>query len=288
MSERGVLALFILPAFLLLVVSQLYPLVQSLQLSFVDWTLARSPEPRGFVGLANYVRALGDPVFREAFALSCLIAIVATSIEIVLGLLVALCVVGEAKILRMTRTVFILPMVIAPVAVGTLWRMLLNGRSGPINYLLSLIGIQAPDWLGQPATAVASIIAIDVWQWTPYVMIVLVAALSTLPAEVYAAAAVDGSGRWQLFRFITLPLLTPAILLVFMFRLVDTFMILDTVYTTTFGGPGFSTHTLSFYIYQQGLRYYNLSYAAATSWLLLLTSLTAVVVILFIRRQAQV
>jgi len=283
-----VLLVFIAPALALLVVSQLYPLAQSLWLSLVDWALARSPEPGGFVGLDNYAKALADPVFRGAFGLSCLIALAATSVEIVLGLIVALCLVGEGRAVRLTRTVLILPMVIAPVAVGTLWRMLLNGRSGPINYGLSLIGIQAPDWLGQPVTAVMSIIGIDIWQWTPYVMIVLVAALSTLPEEVYAAAAVDGGGRWQLFRYITLPLLTPALLLVLMFRLVDTFMILDTVYTTTFGGPGFSTHTLSFYIYQQGLRYYNLSYAAAASWLLLITSLSAVGVILLVRRRAQV
>lgn len=286
-SENWTLGLFVLPALLVLVVSQLYPLGYSLYLSLVDWALARSPTPGGFVGLANYTKALGDPVFRHAFGLSALIAIVATVVEVCVGTLFALLTVGERRSVRVVRTVLLLPMVVAPVAVGTLWRMLLNARSGLVNVILGALHLPTPDWLGAPGTALAAVVGVEIWQWTPFVMVILVAALSALPHELYEAAAVDGAGRGQMLRAITLPLLVPVLVLVTMFRLVDAFMILDAVYTTTFGGPGFSTTVLTFYIYQQGLRYYNISYAAAASWLLLLTSLLAATLLLWVRRRAQ-
>jgi ABC-type sugar transport system permease subunit len=171
-------------------------------------------------------------------------------------------------------------MVIAPVAVGTLWRMILSARAGLLNYGLSVIGVQGPDWLGDPKIALISLIIVDVWEWSPFVMVIYVAALSSLPSDPFRAASVDGATRWQTFRHITLPLLLPVTLLTLMFRLIDTLLTLDIVYTTTNGGPGFKTHTLSFWIYQQGLRYFNISYAAATSWILLIACLSLAVVFL--------
>jgi ABC-type sugar transport system permease subunit len=148
--------------------------------------------------------------------------------------------------------------------------MMLSARVGPVNGLLRALGIGGPDWLGDPTLALVSLIVIDAWEWTPFVMIIFVAALSSMPPEPLRAAAVDGASRWQILRLIIIPLLLPVAILVAMFRLVDALLTLDVVFTTTFGGPGFATHTLSFWIYQQGLRYFNISYAAATSWILLI------------------
>jgi ABC-type sugar transport system permease subunit len=269
LSEKGLLVLFLVPALLVLIFAQGYPLLHSFYLSLVDWALAKSPMPQGFAGPANYVAAAKDVVFIQAVKISVIFALSATVVELLVGFLLAYMTVGESRWVRVSRTLLILPMVIAPVAVGTMWRMLLNSRAGLVNYALSLVGITAPNWLAGPNSALAALIMVDVWEWTPFVMIIYVAALSSLPADPIRAAQVDGASRWQIFRFITLPLLMPVSMLVIMFRLIDSIMVLDIVYTTTFGGPGFSTHTLSFWIYQQGLRYFNISYAAATSWILL-------------------
>ena len=269
-GENGTLGLFLLPALVVLVAAQLYPLGWSAWVSTVDWSLARSPQPRGYVGLANYAHAFDDPVMLGALKMTVLFALGSTALQIGVGFGLALLTVGEARVLRVVRTLLILPMVIAPIAVGTMWRMLLSARVGTINRMLADLGITGPDWLGDPTLAVVSLVFVDAWEWIPFVTVIYVAALSSLPTEPLLAAEVDGATRWQVFRHVVWPMLLPMTLLVTMFRLIDALLTLDVVFTTTYGGPGFATHTLSFWIYQQGLRYFNVGYAAAASWLLLI------------------
>jgi ABC-type sugar transport system permease subunit len=264
-SEKGLLVLFLMPALVVLLLAQGYPLIYSLYLSFIDFTLAKSTTPGGFVGFDNFIRALQDSVFQNSIRISLTFAIIATATEMLVGLLLAYLLVGERIWTRLWRTILIMPMVIAPVAVGTIWRMLLNSRAGLVNHSLSLIGIDAPNWLGGAKTAFTAILWVEIWQWTPFVIVIYVAALTALPSDPIRAAQVDGASRWQIFRYIILPLLLPVTVLVLMFRLIDTIMVLDIVYTLTFGGPGFSTNTMSFLIYQQGLRYFNLSFASISS-----------------------
>jgi ABC-type sugar transport system permease subunit len=284
-SERGPLVLFLVPALAFLLLAQGYPLIYSLYLSVIELELAKSPEPGGFVGATNYITAFQDPIFRQAFRTSLIFALAATTVEVLLGLLVAYLLVGERFWVRMWRTILIMPMVIAPVAVGTMWRMLLNSRAGLVNYALGWVGINAPEWLAGPNSALAAIIWVDIWEWTPFVIIIYVAALSALPTDPIRAAQVDGASRWQIFRYIVLPLLVPVTMLIIMFRLIDSIMVLDIVYTLTFGGPGFSTHTLSFWIYQQGLRYFNISKASAMAWILLITCMLVAVLLMWIRNR---
>lgn len=272
-GERGVLLLLLAPALLVLILAQGWPLAYSAYLSTVDWTLARSPVPRGFVGFGNYLRAASDSIFLGSIRTTVLFALGSTALQLSAGFALAWFTVGDGTRTRVLRTALLLPMVIAPVAVGTMWRMLLSARVGVVNRALELIGISGPDWLGEPTLALLSLMVIDAWEWTPFVMIVFAAAIAALPAEPLRAAAVDGASRWQIFRMIAVPMLLPVGVLIAMFRLVDALLTLDVVFTTTFGGPGYATHTLSFWIYQQGLRYFNISYAAATSWLLLLACL---------------
>ncbi len=270
LGETGPLVLFLAPAVVVLGVAQAWPLLQSLRDSFIDWSLARSPLPGPFVGLANYARALSDGVFLGSITFTVCFALASTSLQMVMGLGIALLTVGENFALRLSRALLLMPMVVAPIAVGTIWRMMLSGRVGAVNELLAWLGIQGPNWLGNPTWARISLVMIDAWEWTPFVTVVFAAALASLPSEVLRAAAVDGASRFQVFRLVVWPMLLPVAVLIAMFRLIDSLLTLDLVFTTTFGGPGFATHTLSFWIYQQGLRYFNISYAAATSWLLLL------------------
>lgn len=285
LAENGCLVLFLLPAVLILIITQGYPLAYSAYFSLRDWTLARSPHPGPFVGLDNYARAFDDTVFMGSVDTTVIFAVTATLFELVVGFSLAYLTVGEGFLWQVSRTVLIMPMVIAPVAVGTMWRMMYSARAGLINYLLSLIGIHGPDWLGDPSMALKSLVIVDVWEWSPFVMVIYAAALTSLPREPFRAATVDGASRWQIFRHITIPLLMPVTFLVLMFRLIDTLLTLDIVVTTTFGGPGFKTYTLSFWIYQQGLRYFNISYSAATSWLLLIGCLLLAMVLLAVRQR---
>jgi ABC-type sugar transport system permease subunit len=265
------------PAVAITILAQFYPLFYSLWISFVDWTLTRSIEPGPFVGLANYSKMGTDSVLVQTIGRTILFGVSSTAASVVLGFILAYFTVGERPAVRVARTILILPMVIAPVAVGTIWRMMLSARVGPINEVLRGIGLPAPDWLGDPRLAVLSIIIIDVWEWTPFVFVIFAAAISSLPSEVLRAAEVDGATPLQILWRIVLPMLAPVGLLVVMFRLLDALLTLDIVFTTTFGGPGFATHTLSFWIYQQGLRYFNISYAAAISWATMLGCLILVV-----------
>ncbi len=270
LGESGPLLVFLLPALLILLVAQGYPLLASLRISFFDWSLARSPAPGPFVGLANYARAMHDGVFVGSILFTAGFALASTTLQMLVGLALALLTVGEGYALRLTRSLLLLPMVVAPVAVGTIWRMMLSARVGVVNTTLAAIGIDGPNWLGDPGWARVSLVLIDAWEWTPFVTVIFAAALASLPAEVLRAATVDGASRLQVFRLVVWPMLLPVALLIAMFRLIDGLLTLDLVFTTTLGGPGFATHTLSFWIYQQGLKYFNISYAAATSWLLLL------------------
>ena len=285
LAENGMLVLFLLPAVLIMIITQGYPLAYSAYFSLRDWTLARSPHPGPYIGLDNYTRALDDTVFMDSVDTTITFALAATCFELLVGFSLAYLTVGESFWLQVSRTILIMPMVIAPVAVGTMWRMMYSARAGLINHLLRQIGIDGPDWLGDPSVALKSLIIVDVWEWSPFVMVIYAAALTSLPGEPFRAARVDGASRWQIFRHITLPLLMPVTFLVLMFRLIDTLLTLDIVVTTSFGGPGFKTHTLSFWIYQQGLRYFNISYSAATSWMLLIGCLLLATALLIVRQR---
>lgn len=273
LGDNGTLLLFLVPSLVLVIAAQFYPLAYSAVISLFDWSLGRSPTIGPFVGLDNYVRTFNDPIFGGTLTYTIIFALSSTALQLACGLGIALLTVGETYTMRLTRTLLMLPMVIAPIAVGTIWRMILSARVGPLNQALAAIGIDGPNWLGDPLWAAFSLIMIDAWEWTPFVAVTLTAALTSLPGDLLRAASVDGAGRWKTFRHIVFPMILPVVVLVAMFRLIEAFLTLDIVFTTTAGGPGYATHTLSFWIYQQGLKYFNISYAAASSWIMLLACL---------------
>jgi multiple sugar transport system permease protein len=277
------LFLFIIPALFIILLSQAFPLAYSFIMSLLDWELAKSIKPRGFIGFANYVRAFNDPIFLNAFKISLIFCVIATTLEIIFGFILAYFTIGEKLVMRIVRTILILPMVIAPVVTGTIWRMILNTNSGLLNLLLGYIGVQGSNWLGEPSLALMSVIFIEIWQWTPFVFIVFSAGFSVIPVEVYEAAKVDGAGRFTILKSIIIPYLIPIIFIALLFRVVDTLLVLDSVFTTTFGGPGFSTNVITLFIYWQSLRYFNISYASAASWILSL--LTICIALFLIRSQ---
>ena len=191
------LAVFLIPAFLVVVVLQFYPLAYSAFISVQDWRLTESQTPQGFIGLANFSSILTDPVFQRAVSNSALITGGGVLIELLLGFTLAFLTIGSSWTMRSIRTLLILPMVIAPVAAGTLFRMILNSRSGLLLVFLSWLHIASPEWLAAPAWARVSVTMLEIWQWTPFVLLVVAAGITAIPDEILEAASIDGAGRWQ-------------------------------------------------------------------------------------------
>lgn len=267
-QERKVIYLFLVPSFVIVGLLQAIPLFYSFYLSFQDWILLYSGSPQGFIGITNYQNAFSDPAFTEALKFTVFLVLTTVPIQLVFGTLMAFIFVGQTKFLRVSRALLVLPMVASPVAIGTLWRLLYNDTAGPINnHLLRALNIPGPLWLGDPFWAKIAIVIVDIWQWTPFVFIVMSAAITMLPQEIINAAQVDGASRWQIFFRIEIYLLLPAFLVVIMFRFLDALLELDTIYSLTRGGPGSSTINLTFTIYNKGLREFDIGSASAQSWM---------------------
>ena len=281
------MAVFVLPALLIVVAVQLYPLLFSAYLSTQEWTLTSSQTSEGFVGLENFAKVLSNSVFQRAVVNSAIITGSAVIIEMILGTALAYLAVGSSWPMRIVRTILILPLVIAPVAAGTLWRMMLNSQMGLTNFLLSFLGIQGPDWLGNADWALIAVIIVDVWMATPFVFLVISAGLTSIPEQLHESAALDGASRWQSFLRIDLPLLAPLLLLTVLFRTLESLLSLDSIYTLTLGGPGYATFTLTYYIYTLGLRSFNLGQAASASWLFMSFASLALALVFWLQRRWQ-
>jgi ABC-type sugar transport system permease subunit len=278
---------FVLPALLVVVVVQGYPLLFSGYLATQEWTLTSSQTSAGFIGLDNFTKVVQNEVFWRAARNSALITGSAVLIEMALGTGLAYLASGHSWSMRIVRTILILPLVIAPVAAGTLWRMMLNSQMGLTNYLFSFAGISGPDWLGNANWAVVSVIIVDVWMATPFVFLVVSAGLTSIPYELHESAALDGATRWQSFWRIDLALLGPLLLLTFIFRMLESLLSLDSIYTLTLGGPGYATFTMTYYIYTLGLRSFNLGLAAAASWLFMAFATSALALVFWMQQRRQ-
>nr|CRY94109.1 hypothetical protein [uncultured prokaryote] len=196
---------------------------------------------------------------------------ISVALEVVLGLMLAMILCSDKMWARIVTSIFMIPMIMAPVAIGTMWRMMLDATTGVINYLLSFLGIGAIQWLSDPTMAKVSVLLVNVWQLTPWVAIICVAGLKALPGECIQAALVDGATPRQIFWKIVLPLVKPVLVIVIMMRFTDAFKVFDTIYTMTNGGPGTATEMLPNFIYKQGLKYYDAGYTAALAVIFVLS-----------------
>ncbi len=268
-SRRRAALVLIGPATLLLLAIFVYPFVYALYISFTEWTLGQQLSP-SWTGLANYVSLLSDGRFLNAIYRSGLFVTGAVSIELVLGFALALLFNKHLPAFGFFRTLAVLPVMVMPVATGLVWFYILNFQYGPLNVLLRALHLPPQNWLPNPTWAMGALILADVWQWTPFVMIVLVAGLRSLPEYVYEAAALDGLGPVETFFKVTLPLLRPVILIVLLLRFMDAFKLMDLVFMLTKGGPAGRTETLSYFIYVMGLQLFRVGLAAAVSILFLI------------------
>ncbi len=263
-ERRFALALF-LPALLLLVVTTTVPLVYLLWTSLQRIDLSM-PWLSGFAGLENYAKLGGDRRFWSSLWLTFVYTGTTVVLQVVVGLGLALLVMQVRAGQALLRVAAILPIVLAPVVAGLFWRSLVLAPDfGILDFVTRALGLGSFNWLGDPQLALVSVIAIHTWQWTPFAFLVLLASLAALPPDIYEAARLDRAGPWQRFRYITLPLLKPALLLALLFRTMDAFRVFDLVFVMTQGGPGDATKVLQFYGYQTLFTEGRLGYGSAVS-----------------------
>jgi ABC-type sugar transport system permease subunit len=266
-EERYAPYWLIAPAIIVICAILLYPLVYSFYISFFDYRLARASRP--FVGLDNYISAVTGYSFMFVLVQNIIFTLVCVAVEFVLGMGLALLLNRPFWGRGAIRALFLLPMLTAPVLAGFNWRWIFNDRFGLVNQLLIEVGLPPRGWLVEPNLARVSIVIATVWQGLPFVMLLLLAGLQSLPQAPFEAAIVDGANGWQRFRFLTLPLLRPVIAVTLALRIIDLFRVFDVIYIMTFGGPGHATELLPFYVYRAAFSESRVGYASALSWITL-------------------
>jgi len=263
------------PVLLLLVIVAVAPVTLAIIDSFRDLSLAM-PSKRGqFVGLDNYRDLIGtDGNFYQSLAHTAIFMMIAVPIELALGLLVALWINREFAGRRLVLTILMIPTMIAPVVVGMIWRFFLMPSFGVLTVYLNRIGLfEETSVFSGPFTAFGALIIIDIWEWTPFIMLIMLAGLSALPQAPIEAATIDGASRWQIFRHVQLPMLFPLIVVAVMLRAIDASKVFDTIYVLTGGGPGNATEVISTFAYRTNFIRWDLGYGAAVCLVLAFASL---------------
>jgi multiple sugar transport system permease protein len=266
-------ALYIAPAFIVLFAILIYPLGYSFWLSFHQWQLRNYLKGVPWVGLENYYSLFSNTEFINSLRTTLVFVVSAISIEFLLGMGLALLLNQPFKKKGLIRSFIFLPMMCTNVVIGLTWRLLFNYEFGIINFYLTQIGFQPLEWLSSPNLAMLAVVIVDVWNTTSFVALMLLAGLQSLPEEPFEAARIDGASSIQTFIYITLPLLRQSILVALLWRLIDTFRIFDVVYLLTAGGPARATEMVSIYVYNYGFKSFNLGYASAASYSMILMML---------------
>ena len=259
---------FMAPAAIIMGLALLYPLAYMIYGSFRAWDPSQNISETEFVGLKNYITLFFDPAFRESLSVTLTFAFAVVTAELAIGVGLALLLDRNIRGMSVLRTLFILPMMIAPVVVGLMWRYMYHPTVGTINKTLKSMGFESVDWLGQHA--LLSVIIADIWQWTPFIFILSLAALQSLPRSALEAAQIDGATGWQQIRYIKLPLMMPVLIVTGLLRLIDAFKVLEVILVMTEGGPGLSTEIIALRISRTATEFRELGVAAAMSNYLLL------------------
>lgn len=260
MRRKWIILLAVLPSLLLVLSIAIYPIGFAFYLSMTN--RIRGNPGVDFIGLKNYISNLSDPQFWHYMKVTVIFVVASVSLELLLGFGLALLLNRNIKGRTLFRIVLLVPLMIPPVTGALMWRVML-ADNGPVNYLLGLVGIPGPTWLASGSTALSTVIAIDVWMFTPFVVLILLAGLQSVPESMYEAAAVDGASAWKTFRLVTLPMVRPLIYLVLLFRFALAMTSADTIFATTAGGPNVATTTLNFAAVRQMLNYGFMGYAAS-------------------------
>jgi multiple sugar transport system permease protein len=287
-SERATKLLFIIPAVVYLLLLSVFPFVYSVYLSLYDVKLTHM-DRKWFVGLENYQTLLTDTLFLKAIQNTVVLTTFSIALELLLGFCCAKVFLSlrEMRSGQVLRSMAILPMMITPICVGLMFSYILNPTLGIANYLLSGIGIEGPSWFGDPNFALPAVIAINAWQWTPFMMLLMLAGLVSIPASLYEAAELEGAKWHHVARWIELPAIRDVILVGVILRVIDNLKLFDLIYVTTRGGPGDATELITFFAYRQDFRFFQVGYGSAASVIILLISIVVTTIAVTYLRRVQ-
>ena len=273
LRKRKIAILFVLPATLTLLAITIFPLLYELRLAFMSWELAMSRIPK-FVGLQNFVKILTeDARFWSSLRVTGTLMTVGVAIQLILGTGIALLLDRLQRWRSFMVSLFLIPVMIAPVVAGFQFRMIYHNQFGPLNYIIELLTFDhwhGLAWIADPKVALFAVMMTDVWQWTPFLMLIVLAGLQTIPQDIYDAAEIDGASSWQSFWHVTVPLISSVVVVGILIRVMDMFKLFDIIYLVTGGGPGDVTETISFYSYIKGFKSFSLGYTAAMAFLQLI------------------
>ena len=263
--QKNMKFVFLAPSIIFIVAMIIAPLVYNFSLSFTDWTMAVNKAPN-FIGLDNYIEVFKEPRFVNSVGRTLLFSLIAIALEAILGIALAVLINRKFHGRRIVQALMLLPVVATPVALGMAWKLILEPSIGFANVVVTALGFEARKFLATTSfESMLVLILIDVWEWTPLIMLMVYAGLNTIPQDPYESALIDGANRWQTFTQITLPLASSSILIAILMRLIDVVKTFDIIYATTQGGPNFATENINIYAYLNMFSYYEFGKAAAIS-----------------------
>ncbi|MEI7764037.1 MAG: sugar ABC transporter permease [Comamonadaceae bacterium] len=256
-TERNLQILFPLPAVVFIGLLMVFPILYTLYLSFTNWNLTSGMEP-SFVGLSSYLRVFSEPRFLHALGRTFTFTLFAVAIEVVLGVAIAL-ILNRAFIGKsVAKLLLLLPLVATPVAVGIVFNLFYDPTIGLLNFALHALGLPQGRWVSSENSVIASLVLVDVWQWTPMITLIVLAGLAGLSEEPVEAARVDGASDWQILRFVTIPMVMPVILTAMILRLIDALKTFDIIFAMTGGGPGYASETLNIMGFKYSFEYFRM------------------------------
>lgn len=272
--------MFLIPVVVLMATLLGYPIIYMLQISFSELDMATF-SPSEWVGFENYRAALTDGNFWNSLAVTAVYIIFALPIQLVLGFGIAYLINAPWRGQSIVRALFLVPLAVAPVIAGGVWKMLLDPMWGVTNWLLGIVGIPAIDWLGDPLWAMATVVIIDTWRWTPFVILIASAALMSLSHEQLEAADIDGAVWWQKLWHVTLPMLAPVIAATFLVRWLSAVKMFDIALVSTRGGPGQATNVVNLYIYERAFR--SLDFTTSAAMAMIVLAITMILMFIFLK-----
>jgi multiple sugar transport system permease protein len=276
--------LLTLPAMFVIGAVILFPWLFTLWMSVFDWKIGSVAH---FVGVDNYVKLASNQRFIESIVHTFYFTALAVVVPLVLGTMAALIFHRDFPFRGLMRAVFIMPMMATPVAIALVWTMMFHPQQGVLNYLLSLVGISPLLWVYSPTLVIPSLVLVEVWHWTPLVMIIVLGGLAALPMEPFESARMDGASEWQIFRYITFPLVAPFIVVAAVIRTIDALKAFDTIYVISSGGPGTASETINLYLYLQAFAFYNIGNASAVVVVFFVLILAMAMLLLYVRQKAK-
>jgi multiple sugar transport system permease protein len=280
-SRRRVYIRFLLPALIAIFAVIIFPWLFTIWMSLHDWQMGMQ---RSFTGLANYRMLATDTRFLETIPRTLYFTILGVVAPVVLGVFAAEVFHQRFPLRGLLRSIYILPMMTTPVAIALVFIMMYHPQLGILNYVLSLVGIPPQLWIYERNTVIPALVLVETWQWTPLVMLIVLGGLAALPTEPYESALIDGASRWDMFRFITLPLIMPFLMVAIIIRSIDALKSFDIIFVMTQGGPGTASETINIYLYLQAFSFFNVGHASAVV-IVFFVIIVAMAIVLLVARE---